>query len=43
MSPVVRQRWPTGSAQSQGWFWPHSQRLKTIGRPAARSASLMIR
>ena len=43
MSPVVRQRCPTGSAHSHGWFWPHSHRLKTIGLPAARIASLMIR
>ena len=43
MSPVVRQRWPTGSAQIQGWFWPHSQRLKTMGLPAALRASLMMR
>ena len=43
MSPVVRHSCPTGSAQSQGWFWPHSHRLNTIGLPAAWRASLMIR
>lgn len=27
MSPVVRHKWPTSAAHSQGLFWPHSQML----------------
>src|SRR5207247_3485373 len=34
MSPVVRHRLPICGAHSHGWFDPHSQILKTIGRPA---------
>ena len=41
MSPVVRQRCPTPWAHVQGFVLPHSQMLKTIGRPAARSARLI--
>src|SRR5277367_2491861 len=33
MSPVVRHRFPTSLAHSHGLLEPHSQRLKTIGRP----------
>ena len=39
MSPVVRQRFPTAGAHSHGRLLPHSQMLKTIGRPLASSAS----
>jgi hypothetical protein len=42
MSPVVRHRLPTLRAHSHGWCAPHSQMLKTIGRPVARRASLMV-
>ena len=42
MSPVVRQRFPTAFAQSQGRLVPHSQMLKTMGRPEASSAARMI-
>ena len=42
MSPVVRQRLPTSVAQSQGLLEPHSQRLKTMGRPADFKASRMV-
>ena len=38
MSPVLRQRCPMPGAHSQGFVLPHSQMLKTIGRPLARSA-----
>ena len=34
-------RLPTGPAHSQGFVEPHSQILKTIGRPAAASALRM--
>ncbi len=43
MSPVVRHRWPISGAHSQGALSPHSQTLKTIGRPAANSASRIVR
>jgi hypothetical protein len=43
MSPVVRQRLPMLRAQSRGRESPHSQMLNTIGRPIARSASLIVR
>ena len=42
MSPVVRQSCPMSWAQSQGRVEPHSQMLKTIGRPLARSASPIL-
>ncbi len=42
MSEVVRQRFPTPPAQVQGFDVPHSQMLKTIGRPDFASASRMI-
>src|SRR5665647_670066 len=38
MSPVVRHRLPTAGAHSHGRLLPHSQILKTIGRPDAASA-----
>ena len=38
MSPVARQSLPTPCAQSHGLVEPHSQMLKTIGRPLAASA-----
>jgi len=41
MSPVVRQRWPTSAAHSQGLEPPHSQMLRIIGRPAAWMPSRM--
>ncbi len=39
MSAVVRQSWPTPLAHFQGSFRPHSQMLRTIGRPLRRRAS----
>ena len=42
MSPVVRQAWPTSFAHSQGLLSPHSQMLKSIGRPARWIASRMV-
>ncbi len=39
MSPVVRHRLPMAWAQGQGLVLPHSQMLKTIGRPLALRAS----
>ncbi len=39
MSPVVRHRLPMSFAQSQGLVSPHSQMLKTMGRPLASRAS----
>src|SRR5208283_5211374 len=41
MSPVDRQRLPTSLAHSHGLVDPHSQMLKTIGRPDFASASRM--
>ncbi len=42
MSPVVRHRCPMSEAHSQGLFSPHSQMLKTIGRPVAFRASRIV-
>lgn len=42
MSPVVRHRLPTSEAHNHGWFRPHSQMLKTMGRPVAFSASRIV-
>ncbi len=40
MSPVVRQRFPPTSGPHVQTSWrPYWQRLNTMGRPAARSAS----
>ncbi|XXY86846.1 hypothetical protein WME98_35865 [Sorangium sp. So ce296] len=41
MSPVVRQRFPTPTAHSQGLDWPHSQIEYTMLPPAWSSASRM--
>jgi hypothetical protein len=42
MSPVVRHRFPVFAAHSHGLAVPHSHMLKTMGRPAAFSASRMV-
>src|SRR5947207_15728228 len=42
MSPVVRHRLPIWGAHPHGSFDPHSQMLKTIGRPAFASASPIV-
>src|SRR2546427_3593192 len=39
MSPVVRHKLPVRGPHSHGWFEPHSQILKTIGRRALARAS----
>src|SRR5258708_2572383 len=42
ISSVLRHKWPTGAAHSQGLFLPHSQRLNIMGRPAVFMALLMV-
>jgi hypothetical protein len=42
MSPVARQSCPMPWAHSHGFVDPHSQTQKTIGRPLARRAWLIL-
>src|SRR5665213_475450 len=42
ISPVLRHNCPSFFAQRHGICCPHSQRLNTIGLPAARIALLMV-
>ena len=42
ISPVVLHKCPTGAAHCHGLFVPHSHKLKTIGRPAAFNALLIV-